>query len=123
MTATGVSKQYHFVKEEYVLQLDAHCFRVAVLQVRCNILPLNSNVYRYREKNRKKECPFCKPKVENEKYFLYECFVYNDLRIAFLSDCVDTPLHDLLKAENSNKNHCLSRYIFHAINKRKSLLY
>ena len=111
-----------FHKEEYIQNSDSYCFRVAISQLRFNVLPLNNNVHRYSENVQDKVCPFCEIGEEDEEHFLFECFLYNDLRVKFLSECINLPLCELLKSENSMQRYNLSRYIFHAINKRKRML-
>jgi hypothetical protein len=102
--------------------MDTYCFRVAITQTRFNVLPLNNNVHRYSDHDEDKNCPFCKTKVENEFHFLLECAMYADLREKFLQDRVNIPLCQVLKATNSNDIHNLSRYVFHAINRRKKII-
>jgi hypothetical protein len=111
-----------FEKEKYILDMDTYCFRVAVTQLRFNVLPLNNNMHRYCESDHKKFCPFCNDQNENEQHFLFTCPVFEDLRIKFLKESVRLPIYVLLKATDNSHRHNLSRYVFHAINRRKRLL-
>jgi len=110
-----------FEKERYILDIDVYCFRVAISHVRFNVLPLNNNIHRYKESNHDKACPFCKIHIENEQHFLFACPMYEDLRLKFLKESNGHPLHILLKATNPIHRHNLSKYVFHAINRRKKI--
>ena len=102
--------------------MDIYCFRVAISQLRFNVLPLNNNVHRYSESSQKKNCPFCDERVENEHHFLFECCLYKELRDKFLKDLSSVPIHVLLKVSDVNIRHCISRYVFHAMNRRRKTL-
>jgi len=56
------------------------CFRVAITQIRFNVLPLNNNVHRYSKSFRDKYCPFCKNQIEIEQHFVFMCNAYDDIR-------------------------------------------
>eukprot|EP00745_Piridium_sociabile_P033756 TRINITY_DN5799_c0_g1_i7.p1 TRINITY_DN5799_c0_g1~~TRINITY_DN5799_c0_g1_i7.p1 ORF type:complete len:201 (+),score=5.71 TRINITY_DN5799_c0_g1_i7:293-895(+) len=111
-----------FEKERYVLDMDIYCFRVAITQTRFNVLPLNNNMYRYSDVEQEKACPFCKYQNENEYHFLFKCAVYDDLRKTFLKDSARLPIHLLLNAKNNTHRYNLSRFVFHAINRRKRII-
>ena len=111
-----------FVREKYVTDVDTYCFRVAISQLRCNVLPLNNNMYRYGDCSQKKNCPFCAIHIEDEVHFLFHCPLYNDLRNKFLKESATVPLHVLLQLTNDFHTHNISRYVFHAINKRKKAI-
>ena len=112
-----------FEKERYLLDTNTYCFRVAITRIRFNLLPLNNNLHRYSKTEKDKACPFCRYQVENEHHFLFQCSLYQDLRSKFLKEFASCPLHLLLKASSASHRHSLSRYIFHAINRRiKSIL-
>ena len=110
-----------FEKEKYISDIEIYCFRVAISQIRFNVLPLNNNIYRYSEVVQKKNCPFCKTVLETEHHFLYQCSMYDDLRQNFFGDNVCESTNVLLKANNNVTRHGLSRFVFHAIKKRKEL--
>ena len=111
-----------FEKERYILDMDTYCFRVAITQIRLNALPLNNNIYRYDETERKKLCPFCKTHKEDEEHFLFRCPLYRDLRNKFLKQSADLPIHTILEASQANHRFNLSRFVFHAINQPKKAL-
>ena len=111
-----------FEKEKYIIDIEMYSWHVAISQVRFNVLPLNCNLHRYSAFDYKRMCPFCRTKPENESHFLFECTVYNDLREKFLQASAGLSAQELLKANDSIHMHNLSRYIFHAINKRKRIL-
>ena len=111
-----------FEKEKYVLEMDTYCFRVAISQVRMNVLPLNNNVHRYSSEYEKKLCPFCK-EIEDENHFLNQCSVYDDLREKFLNDSARIPINCLFSAKSSAHRYKLSRFVFHAINRRKHMIH
>ena len=102
--------------------MNTYCFRVAVTQIRFNVLPINNNIHRFSDKRQDKLCPFCKSKIENEVHFLLKCGMYTDLREKFLSEYIDKPLNNLLRANNADCSRNLSRYIFHSVNRRKKLV-
>ena len=108
-----------FEREKYVSNIDVYCFRVAISQLRFNVLPLNNNIYRYNESFQKKNCSFCVTYIENEYHFLYNCPIYNDLREKFLKDSIKLPMHVLLGSTSVYHTHNLSRYVFHSLNRRK----
>lgn len=110
-----------FEKEKYISGIEIYCFRVAISQLRFNVLPLNNNVYRYSELAQNKNCPFCKTVTENEHHFIYQCSMYADLRQKFLKDIVNRPVHVLFQLMNDDHTHKLSRFIFHAVGRRKRL--
>jgi len=111
-----------FVKESYVLDMENYCFRVAITQLRFNVFPLNNNVHRYSESIHDKFCPFCKNQIENEKHFVLFCATFEDLRVKFLKESKELPLHMLLRATDPIHRYNLSRYVFHASNRRKKIL-
>ena len=110
-----------FEKERYILSMDMYCFRVAITQVRFNVLPLKNNLRRYSDRIQDKQCPFCKTKIENERHFLLECSMYTDLRHKFLNitNNHNFCLIQMLTAQNNDHMYRLSRYVFHAMNRRK----
>ena len=103
----------------YILEIDTYCFRVAISQTRLNVLPLNNNTHRYSTIEEKKACPFCKDQIENENHFLFKCAVYEELRNKFLKDSARLPISQLLTAQCSKHMHNLSRFVFHACNRRR----
>ena len=111
-----------FEKEKYIYDMDIYCFRVAITQLRFNVLPLNNNVHRYSKSAQDKNCSFCDNQVEDEDHFLFHCCLYKDLRDKFLKKSSNAPIHVLLKATNADHRHNVSRYVFHAINRRKKIL-
>ena len=111
-----------FEKEKYISDMDSFYFRVAISQVRLNALPLNNNIHRYSTIPLKKCCQFCKNIIENEHHFLFECSTYNDLRTKFLKESVNVPIQSLLKVTNPVYRYNLSRFVFHAINRRKRIM-
>ena len=72
-----------------------NCFRAAISQVRFNALPLNNNLRRYIENSDDKRCLYSKTVIENHSRFIFDCFMYKDLRSKFFKDCVSLPLYVL----------------------------
>ena len=67
-------------------------------------------------------CPVCKTIVEDERHFLLSCQLYSDLRTRFLADMLNLPLTALLSCERKMGSRMLSKFIFHAINRRKKFI-
>eukprot|EP00745_Piridium_sociabile_P024691 TRINITY_DN39152_c0_g3_i6.p1 TRINITY_DN39152_c0_g3~~TRINITY_DN39152_c0_g3_i6.p1 ORF type:complete len:696 (-),score=54.33 TRINITY_DN39152_c0_g3_i6:199-2037(-) len=111
-----------FEKEKYVYDMDTYCFRVAITQLRFNVLPLNNNMHRYSEHSKDKNCPFCEKQIENEHHLLFDCVLYKDLRVKFLKESTKLPLYVLLKSTNMNHRHNVSRFVFHALNRRTKVI-
>ena len=110
--------------------IDIYCFRVALTQLRLGVLPINSNMYRYsdcptKKKKKKKEgkkrrrSVFCQNQVENEDHFLLVCPLYTDLRYRFLEQKGIQSLQNMLRRKNTKGCRLLSKFIFHAIKRRK----
>ena len=78
-----------FEKEKYIFDSTIYCFRVALSQIRFNVLPLNNNMHRYSADILKRRCPFCLNAPDNEQHFLFNCSMYNDLRSTFLHNIVN----------------------------------
>ena len=112
-----------FEKERYVLEMDVYCFRVAISQTRLNALPLNNNIHRYSIVKEKKACPFCTHQKEDEQHFLFKCAFYDDLRVKFLKESARLTISQLLTARCSTHMHNLSRFVFHACNRRRLMIY
>ena len=108
-----------FGAEKYLSVI--YCFRVALTQLRLGVLPINSNMYRYSDCPTKKNCVFCQNKVENEDHFLSVCPLYTDLRIRFFKQKGIQLLQNILRRKNTKGCRLLSKFIFHAINRRKLL--
>ena len=108
-----------FGKEKYVFHTSSYCFRVAITQLRFNELPLNNNICRYSTVNKEKMCPFCSNQIENEAHFLLRCPQYDDLRNKFIKEADHLPIEVLSTAENDTHRYKVSRFVFHAINKRQ----
>ena len=48
-----------FEAEIYLSDTDMYCFRVALMQLRLDVLPINNNMYRYSDCPTNKHCVFC----------------------------------------------------------------
>ena len=96
-----------------------YSFRVALTQLRLGVLPINSNMYRYSDCPTKKNCVFCQNQVENEDHFLLVCPLYADLRNRFLEQKGIQSLQNILRRKNTKGCRLLSKFISHAINRRK----
>ena len=107
-----------FEKEKYISEISPYCFRVAITQLRFNVLPLNNNAHRYSNVLKEKMCPFCRNAIKNEYHFISECPYYKDLRNRFLPDVTRLPMEVLMKVSNSSHRYQMSRYVFLAMDRR-----
>ena len=110
-----------FEKEKYISNTDIYCFRVAVSQARFGVLPLNNNLHRYSVLSRQK-WTFCINEIENEHHILFKCPMYADLRRKLIPDSSFRSLKTALEARNQSLCRNVSKFIFHATNKRKQFL-
>ena len=111
-----------FEKEKYLYTMDIYCFRVALSQLRFNVLPLNNNVNRYNDDPQKRLCPFCKSFTENEEHLIFHCFVYTDLRSKLLQYTDACTLQTLCSVNDQQRNTQLSKFIFKSMKRRSELL-
>ena len=79
-------------------------------------------MYRYSDCPTNKNCVFCQNQVENEDHFLLVCPLYTDLRNRFLERKGIQSLQNILRRKNTKGCRLLSKFIFHAINRRKLYL-
>eukprot|EP00745_Piridium_sociabile_P032434 TRINITY_DN5471_c0_g1_i2.p1 TRINITY_DN5471_c0_g1~~TRINITY_DN5471_c0_g1_i2.p1 ORF type:complete len:1139 (-),score=92.24 TRINITY_DN5471_c0_g1_i2:303-3719(-) len=108
-----------FEREKYLSFLDTYCFRVAMTQTRFGVLPLNNNLHRFSQTSSDRCCPVCVSKTEDERHFLFECPLYTELRDHFLQEMPTVSLELLLKSKNETHCRCLTKFVFHAVSKRK----
>jgi hypothetical protein len=108
--------------EKYILYLDVFCFRVAFVQTRMNVLPLNANVCRYSENVKDKFCFCCKNVCEDEAHVIFDCPLYVQLRLKYLKDFVHLPLHILLNGTNSVLTKQVAKFIFQAMKLRRNAI-
>ena len=102
--------------------IEIYCFRVAVAEARCGILPLNKNFHRYSVSPSDRNCAFCVFIIEDEYHFLFVCPVHADLRNTFMQDSSIMSVRSALEARNIGLCRSVSKLVFHAINRRKQLL-
>ena len=57
------SFKFMFEAENYLSVIDIYCFKVALTQLRLDILPLNSNMYRYSDCPTNRNCVFCQNQI------------------------------------------------------------
>ncbi|WP_295539720.1 hypothetical protein, partial [Thiolapillus sp.] len=108
-----------FEAERYLSDIDIFCFRVALAQLRLGVLPINNNMYRYSDCPTNRNCVFCPDVVENEDHFLLVCPLYTDLRNRFLEQKGAQSLQDMLQWKDTKRCLLLSKFTFHAMNRRK----
>ena len=105
--------------ERYLSDIDIFRFRVALTQLRLGVLPINDNTYRYSDCPTHRNCVFCPDVVENEDHFLLVCPLYTDLRKRFLEQKGAQSLQDMLQWKDTKRRLLLSKFTFHAMNRRK----
>ena len=108
-----------FEAERYLSDIDVFCFRVALAQLSLGVLPINNNMYRYSDCPTNRNCVFCPDVVENEDHFLLVCPLYTDLRNRFLEQKGAQSLQDMLQWKDTKRCLLLSKFTFHAMNRRK----
>jgi len=86
--------------------LHIYCFRVALTQLRLDVLHINSNIYKYSDCPTNKNCVFCQNQVENEDQFLLVCPLYTDLRNRFLEQKGIQSLQNILRGKTLNVVDC-----------------
>jgi hypothetical protein len=106
---------------KYLDNIDVYCFRVAIAQIRCGVLPINNNLNRYGHDINKSLCPFCET-IEDEKHFLFACFMYDELRSRFLPDAKEYYMRELLSCQSNKTSLNLAKFVFHAIKLRHKIL-
>jgi hypothetical protein len=111
--------KHDFACSSYILDMDVYCFRVAFTQIRLGVLPLNSNMFRFDQRDQ--TCTFCKAADENEHHFLFECILYSDLRTKFLANLLCTPLFKLLEGKDTQITRNVAKFIFHAMRRRSTI--
>ena len=111
-----------FEREKYLTAFQATYFRAAVTQVRFGVLPINNNLHRYSIAPEDRNCPFCISETENEIHVIFECPMYNDIRIKFLKDSSNLPLQLLLEARVDRHINNLAKFVFHTVKKRNRIL-
>jgi hypothetical protein len=111
-----------FGNASYIESINTYCFRVALSQIRTNVLPINNNMNRYGENPSLSNCPFCDNQLENEKHLLFECFVYEDLRDRFLPGIQENMLPALLNIDYNMKSLHVAKFVFYAMKRRSSIL-
>ena len=111
-----------FERSAYIQDVNIYCFRVALTQIRCGVLPINNNMNRYGSNPIASMCPFCEDRIEDEKHFLFSCTVYLDLRNRFLetNDC--DHLYRMLEGEQIGLSRSVAKYVFHAFKRRRQLI-
>ena len=109
-------------KEMYLSNVNIYCFRVALSQLRLNVLPINNNMNRYNQDPTSRLCSFCKNSTEDESHFLFDCSVYSDIREKSLK----IPSRYLMTSQSTWQNKWNSRspakFVFHAIKRRANLI-
>jgi hypothetical protein len=111
-----------FEREKYISYMDVYCFRVALSQLRFNVLPINNNLKRYNENENEKRCPFCLTCVEDEYHFIYKCSMYGDIRQTYLKDLRIIPFQTFMHYKEKTHSMQMAKYIFYAFKRRSHLI-
>ena len=109
-----------FCQENYIVNIDVYCFRVALSHIRFGVLPLNNNAQRYNDNVTSRNCFHCKNLVENEYHFIYVCPLYSDLREKHLSSRPFS-IVSLLQCKDPMLTRSLGKFVYHAFSRRKQL--
>ena len=106
----------------YLEDIDIFCFRVALTQIRCGVLAINSNMNRYGHDITESYCPLCKQSIENEEHFIYFCPLYVELRTRFFAKGMYPRLGELLEGESKQLSRSVSKFVFHAMKTRQKFI-
>ena len=115
---------YRLFKEDfggkiYIHYINIYCFRVALTQIRCGVLPINNNMHRYSSIVNHRTCPFCANVLEDEYHFLYECPMYAGLRSGLLKDMYHIPLERLIASKDDNLCLSAAKFVFRLLGEDK----
>ena len=102
-----------------IYQILIFCFRVTLTQLIPGALSINNDMHRYSDCNTNRNCVFCPDIVGNEDHFLLVCPLYTDLRNRFLEQNGAQSLQDMLQLKDTKRCLLLSKFTFHAMNRRK----
>jgi hypothetical protein len=109
--------KFHTV--EYINDISIYCFRVALTQTRCGVLPINNNMNRYGFNTKASFCPFCDHQIEDEKHFMFNCPMYNDLRERFLVNKHPYQMYNLLKGNHYPTSILVAKYVCYSMKRRQ----
>ena len=92
---------------------------VCVLQTFCTSLKDIKNSVSVYLCPTNKNSVFCQNQVESEDHFLLVCPLYTDVRHRFLEQKGIQSLQNIFRRKNTKGCRLLSKFSFHAINRRK----
>ena len=108
----------NFNQEQYIVDIDIFCFRVALSHFRFGVLPIGSNMQRYSDEPNAMMCPKCKTKTEDEHHLIFDCPLYDDLRKRFINS-PPLPVFMLLNTYSLDRYRSLGKYLHYAMLQRK----
>ena len=89
--------------EKYLINIKNTSIRKQICKFRLSNHALRIETGRYdHTPSELRLCPFCKPLVENETHFLFDCSTYNTLRNTFISKIVEKN-PDFMSMDNHDK--------------------
>ena len=89
--------------ENYVMCNLSKSVRSFIAKIRSSTLPLRIETGRFEKlKEEERLCKFCNTVVENEYHFIFECHIYNHIRISFISNIL-TFHPDFMNLESKEK--------------------
>ena len=111
-----------FKIEPYVNCSQLRCFKIAYVQFRFGISPINFHRMRYRKGVTPQQmfCPVCRDVVEDENHILFECPLYDDLRhdMSFFQANQMNDVVTLMNANDDTSVMELSRFLYTVFKRR-----
>ena len=95
---------------------------MAVAQARFGVPALNNNFHRYRVSPIDRNYAFCVSKIEDKYHLLLECPIHTDLRNKLMRDSSLMSVRSALEARIIGLCQSVSKFVFHAIHRRKQFL-
>jgi len=120
-------KIYRNLKSDFfcmncIFEIDVYCYRRAFIQLRMDVLPINSNIHRFSEIPGDKQCPWCPGVIEDVVHVVKECQLYNELRGKICTYVSYVPFHVLLDGKNIRTTKEVAKFIFLAMKHRHFVL-
>ena len=109
-----------------ILKISKFCNALSSFRVSCHVLETEKGRHRGVERENRK-CPFCPQYSEDKYHFILTCKKYDDLRRKYLQFKYLMPpnFHKfiiLMSSTNESVIRAVALYIYHAIERRSTLL-
>ena len=112
--------------EKYVDYEQLRCFRLAYVQFRFGISPINTHRLRYRKNisSRHLLCPSCKQEMEDEAHVMLQCKVYDDLRkgLEILNHYYFSDVSEIMSFDDKKTVCDISKFLYYVFKKRNEFL-